>query len=128
MEDIQSGHAEDPRGQTIVINEAFIEDVGMQGVRRWVEILVEAQSYAVDHSDDEVEALLRSRVEGTALARPEPSYAITAGLLRQNRGELAVILHDGTVLTGRADATTQRHRPDVRGTEDPSDPHRPLYS
>ena len=128
MEDIQSGHAAEGRGETIVLSESFIEDVGMVGVHRWVDVLVEAQAHATDHTDAEVEALIRARVEGTDLARPETTYGITARLLRQNRGELSVVLHDGTVLTGRADATTQQHDPDVRGTEDPAHPDRPAYS
>ena len=37
MEAIQRGHAGAPRGQTIVPNDAFIEQVGEAGVARYVE-------------------------------------------------------------------------------------------
>jgi hypothetical protein len=128
MDVIQRGHGEVPRGHTFVLNDAFINDVGEEGVRDYVDALVAAEAYAADHSESEVADFLRDRLEGTIAERPKDSYGITASLLRGSHGSIAVVTHAGQVLYGDPDAVAQAAHPDVRGTEDPADPHRPFYS
>ncbi len=117
-----------PRGQTIVLNDAFIEQVGEAGVARYVEVLAAAERHAADHSEDEVIAFLRDHLDGTILERAKTTYEVLAGMLHDNEGVLSVVTNEGKVLLGDPNAGPTEAVPSVRGTEDPADPERPVYS
>lgn len=128
MDGKQEGHEEGLREQTFVLNEAFVEQAGMEGARRYAAVLADGAAYAEDHTEDEIAAFLRDRLKGTTIERDDHSYAITAGLLRTSGRRMSVVTEDGTVLHGAPEATADEAVPDVRGTEDPADPNRPFYS
>lgn len=117
-----------PRGQTIVLNDAFIEQVGEAGVARYVEVLAAADVHAADHSEAEVVAFLREHLDGTILERPQTTYELLAGMLHDNEGLLSVLTNEGKVLLGDPHAGPADAVPSVWGTEDPSNPRRPFYS
>lgn len=95
---------------------------------RYVEVLAAAGEYAGGHSEAEIAAFLHDRLDGSVLERPETTYDVLAGLLRGNEGVLSVVTGEGQVLLGDPQASPAEAVPSVRGTEDPTDPERPVYS
>lgn len=99
MQEIRTGHGEQ-RGETYVLSDGFIEEVGESGVQRFVAIMAQAEQYATDHTEEEVAAFLRDRLDGTDLERPGHSYDITASLLRGSHGRFTIMTNTGRVLHG----------------------------
>lgn len=115
------------RGLTLTLNERFVERLGPQGVRDYVEAVVSTARDGQGRGLDVVTELLRERLDAIGVDLPDYSYGLTAEqLLRATDGELAIMLDDGTVLYGVARQVPKD--PAVLGTDDPESPDRPTYT
>ncbi len=128
MPDADYGHEDEIRQQTFVLNRPFMQEAGADRVAAYCQVLVELSRESVSAGQDELEARLRERLAAADVAVPEPSFAITAEQLFRSQGHIAIVTDDGEVLYGPPRSAQDSNNPDVRGTEDPDDPDRPVYS
>lgn len=113
----------------VVLNRAFEESIGPDGVRAYVDALAATGDEAGDHSADELADRLHGRLDAAGIPAPEVSHGRTAEQLIQANGRLVVVSADGSVLHGEEDPADARvDRGDGPGALEPEHPDRPFYS
>ena len=116
-----------PRLAHIVLTTAFIENHEPAQVQAYIDALVAAQEQAHSTSEDDLADGLRDRLDAAGVILPDESYRNLARQVHFSAG-LAVSSDSGEVLYGDPHLASPTHEPDVRGTDDPEDPDRPVYS
>jgi hypothetical protein len=131
MSDDRLGTAQTPETLGIIVNTAFAEQIGEEGVRRYVDALEAAAQVARDGAAaGEVEAYLRSALDVAGIALAAIRYGVIAEQLvhlARHGGPLSVALDDGTVLAGPR-LVVPGSVPAERGEPDPESSERPTYS
>jgi hypothetical protein len=112
----------------IVLNRAFEEDVGPEGVRAYVEALVTTGHDISGRSADELGEVLRQKLEIAGVPAPPLSYRTSAEQLIQSGGQLVIVSADGVVLHGADNRLEAQEAAGGEGTSDPENPNRPFYS
>jgi hypothetical protein len=112
----------------IVLNDSFVEDVGADGVQRYVAALVAAARVAEQESERAVVAELEAQLERAGIAEAHVTCTRLAGQLVDAKGQLHVSTNHGTVLYGWSALSPGEFEPTVHAAEDPEDPRRPAYS
>jgi hypothetical protein len=130
-DDGKIGAAQTPDTLGIIISTAFAEQIGEEGVRRYVDVLEAAAVAARDGGGSAVvEEHLRSRLADAGIGLAEPRYRVLADQLVQlalSGGPLSVSLDDGTVLAG-PELVVPGAVPAEQGAPDPESSERPTYS
>jgi hypothetical protein len=130
-DDDKIGRAQSPDTLGIIVNTAFAERIGEEGVARYVAVLESAAAVARDGgAAADVEEHLRSRLADAGIGLAEPRYGVLADQLVQlavTGGPLSVSLDDGTVLAGPA-LVVPGSVPAEQGAPDPEATERPTYS
>lgn len=125
--DKQDGHEHQGTGYHLVVDDALAERLGPNGLQEYAARIVEVARQAPQLSGEQTQDLLAEATRDAGL--PEPQRAALAGALRSvGAAGLAISTADGQVLYNADLAERSVSSPDVRGTEDPEDPDRPLYS
>ena len=130
-DDSRIGRAQSPDTLGIIVNTAFAEQIGEEGVARYVAALESAAAAARDGGGAAaVEEHLRSRLADAGIGLAELRYGVLADQLVQlalSGGPLSVSLDDGTVLAGPG-LVVPGSVPAEQGTPDPESTERPTYS
>ena len=131
MSDDRVGAGQSPETLGIIVNTAFAEQVGEEGVRSYVGALEATAQVARDGAAvGDVEEHLRSALADAGIALAEPRYPVLSEQLvqlAQQGGPLSVALDDGTVLSG-PELIVPPSVPAEQGEADPQAPERPTYS
>jgi hypothetical protein len=131
MSDDRIGTGQTPETLGIIVNTAFAEQIGEEGVRRYVEVLEAAAQNARDGgAAGDVEEHLRSTLDDAGIQLAAPRYAVLAEQLvhlARHGGPLSVALDDGTVLAGPR-LVVPGSVPAEQGEPDPESSERPTYS
>ncbi len=131
MSDDRVGTGQTPETLGIILNTAFAEQIGEEGVRSYVGVLESAAQVARDGAAArDVEDHLRTALGDAGIALAEPRYGVLADQLvhlARHGGPLTVTTDDGTVLAG-PELVVPGAVPSESGTPDPESPERPAYS
>lgn len=131
MSEERIGTGQHPDTLGITVNPAFAEQIGDEGVQRYVEVLEAAAAVARDGANaGAVEDYLRSGLDEAGIRLADPRYDVLAEQLvqlGQHGGPLSVMTDDGRVLAG-PELHVPPTVPAERGEPDPAASDRPDYS
>lgn len=131
MSESTVGTGQTPETLMITLSNAYVEQVGDEGVAAYIGVLESGAQAARDGADNPaVEEHLRSAFDAAGIELADPRYPVLADQLvhlAQNGGPLTVATDDGRVLTGPALEVPQEV-PSEEGEPDPASPDRPAYS
>ena len=115
------------RVANIVISEDFVARHDVAQIEAYVDAVVQAHAESGSADEETLAAGIRARLDAAGLVLPDESYR---NLARQahDAGSVAISTDGGQVLYGDPALTTDEHVPDVRGSDDPAHPDRPVYS
>ncbi len=125
--DRQDGHEQRGTGYHLVLDADLVERLGATGLGEYAARIVDVARQAPTLTGEQTQDLLAEATRDAEL--PEPQRAALAGALRSvGATGLAISTADGQVLYNPELAERSHQAPDVRGTEDPENPDRPVYS